>query len=138
MRLAVLVIQGVLRLLAVLVLIIGFALWAHHGYQYIPMHAGAAIVIVVLLWTLSIMGIAVRVTPGLVLAGLLWGVLVLWFGFGMRGGRFATLFPGHLYEMARVLHFLIGLAAIGMAEVLGKRINRNIARGGAARSSSRF
>ncbi len=126
MRLATLVIQNVFRLLSLLVLILGFMFWAHRGYDYVPLHMGAAIALVVLLWCLSIIGFATRVKAGLVLAGLLWGVLVLWWGFSMHG-LFPRIFPGSKYEIARVVHFLIGLAAIGMGEALGKRIKQNTA-----------
>jgi hypothetical protein len=122
MRLAAAVIQNVVRLLALVLLVLGFMFWFHRGYDYVPLHMGVGIVLVVMLWALSAIGFSTRVKPGLVWAGLLWGLVVLWFGMEMRTGRFVALFPGHLYELARVLHFLIGLAAIGLAEALGKRI----------------
>lgn len=126
MRLATLVIQNVLRLLAVLLLVLGFMFWSHRGAQFVPLHMGSGVVLVVLLWTLSVMGLMAGVRPALVIAGLLWGILVLWWGFNMHG-LFLSMFPGAKYEIARVFHFLIGLGAIGMGEVLGKRIKLNTA-----------
>src|SRR5579884_3819616 len=116
MRLAAIVVQNLIRLIGVCLLILGFMFWARSGYQYVPIHVGLGIALVVLLWVLSVLGFVARVKPGLVLAGLLWGLLVLWLGMAMRSGRLTTVFPGHSYEAARVLHFLVGLGAIGVAE----------------------
>jgi hypothetical protein len=128
MRLAAIVVQNLIRLIGVCLLILGFMFWARRGYQYVPVHVGLGIALVVLLWVLSVIGFTARVKPGLVLAGLLWGLLVLWLGMTMRSGRLATVFPGHAYEAVRVLHFLVGLGAIGVAESLGKRIKLSAAR----------
>lgn len=122
MKRAASVIQNMLRLLSVVLIVLGFMFWFHRGVTYIPLHMGLGIALVVCLWALSVIGFAARLKPGLVWAGLLWGLVVLWVGMAMRTGRFAAVFPGHAFEAARVLHFLIGLGAVGLGETLGKRI----------------
>jgi hypothetical protein len=52
---------------------------------------------------------------------MLYGVVVV--AFGMRMG---TLLPGRAHEVIRVLHFLIGLGAIGLAESIGVRMRRGL------------
>lgn len=127
MRTAVIAIQNLIRLLAVLVLILGFIFWSRHGYGYVPLHVAAAVAIIVLLFLLCGLGFAARLKPGLIMGGVVWGILVLWFGFSMKNGQFAPVFPGHSYEAVRVIHFFLGLGAVGVAEAIAKRIKLSLA-----------
>ena len=122
MRALTLVLQNAGRLLGVILLILGFLFWSHHSYNLIPLHTSLALVFVVLLWVLSAVGARAKVSPGLVTAAFLWGLLVL--VFGMTMGRWL---PGRAHEIIRVLHFLIGLGAIALLESLGARIKRRSA-----------
>ena len=51
------------------------------------------------------------------------GVIVAAFAF-----RMGTFLPGRAHEVIRILHFLIGLGAIGLAESIGVRIRRGVAK----------
>jgi hypothetical protein len=77
------------------------------------------VVFVFLLWAMAAFGASAKVSPALVVTAFVWGLLVLYFGMSM--GRFL---PGRAHEVIRVLHFLIGLGAIGLLESLGARIKR--------------
>ena len=120
MRSLVLVLLNVGRLLGLVLLILGFLFWSHHSYSLVPVHMGLGVGFVVLLWIMAFLGMRARVKPGLVVVAFLWGVLVI--GFGMTMG---TMLPGRAHEAIRVLHFLIGLAAIALLESLGARIKRS-------------
>jgi hypothetical protein len=120
MKLLVSILQNAGRLLGVILLILGFLFWTHHSYQLIPLHLILGICFVALLWAMGALGAAAKVSRPIVIAAFLWGLLVLIFGMTM--GRFL---PGRAHEVVRVLHFLIGLCAIGLLESLGARIRRS-------------
>lgn len=117
-----LVLQNLGRLLGLTLLILGFLFWSHHSYSLVPLHMGLGVGFVVLLWIMSVLGLKARVSSGLVITAAVWGLLVLIFGMTM--GR---LLPGPAHEVIRVLHFFIGLGAIGLLESLGARIKRQSA-----------
>ena len=119
MKTLTLILQNGGRLLGLVLLILGFLFWSHHYYSLIPLHMYLGVGFVVLLWVMGAVGIAAKVSPGLVAGAFLWGLLVLFFGMTMN-----RLLPGRAHEVIRVLHFLIGLGAIALLESLGARIKR--------------
>ncbi len=119
MKNATIVLQNAVRVLGVILIVLGFLFWTGHSYSLVPLHMGLGEALVLALWILAILAARARVNIGLVVAALLWGLLVVIFGFTM--GRFL---PGRAHEAIRVLHFLIGLAAIGFSESLAVRIKR--------------
>ena len=120
MRLAVILLQNAVRLIGLVLIVLGFLFWARQAYSLVPLHMWLGITEVVLLWTLALLALQVRVTLGLVVTGLLWGLLTVAFGWNM-----GSLLPGRAHEIVRVLHFLIGLGVIGIAESLAARIKRS-------------
>ena len=122
MKTLTLILQNAGRLLGVILLILGFLFWTHHSFQLIPLHMQMGVAFVVLLWAMAVIGASAKVSPALVVAAFLWGLLMLYFGMSM--GRFM---PGRAHELIRVLHFLIGLGAIALLESLGARIKRRAA-----------
>lgn len=123
MRTATIVLQNAVRVLGVLLIVLGFLFWTGHSYSLVPLHMGCGEALVLLLWVLAILAARAGVKKALVIAAILWGLLVILFGFTM--GR---LLPGPAHEMIRVLHFLIGLMAIAFSESLSVRIKRRLAR----------
>ena len=122
MKLLVLILQNAGRLLGVILLILGFLFWTHHSYQLIPLHMTLGLCFVALLWGMGGLGATAGASRPLVIGAFLWGLLVLIFSMTM--GRFL---PGRAHEIIRVLHFLIGLCAIGLFESLGARMKRSFA-----------
>lgn len=120
MKLAVVILQNAIRLIGVILIVLGFLFWARQALGWLPVHTRLGVTEVVLLWAMAILALSARVNIGLVMAALVWGLLTA--GFGMRMG---SLLPGRAHEIIRVLHFLIGLGAIGLAESLAARIKRN-------------
>jgi hypothetical protein len=78
-------------------------------------------VLVLLLWALA--GLAARAGAGLGLAGLgiVWGLVVV--ALGMTQTR---LLPGDFHWVIKLLHLLVGLAALGLAERLAAGIKRQL------------
>jgi len=119
MRVAAVVIQNVVRVLGLTLLVLGFQFWTGRSLQLVPVHMRIGEILVALLWILAALGLRRGVPPGLVLGGMFYGVIVLAFAY-----RMGTFLPGSAHEVIRVVHFLFGLGAIGMVEIIGGRIKR--------------
>jgi hypothetical protein len=119
MKTAAVIVQYAVRLLGLALIVLGFLFWSRTAFSLIPLHMRLGETLVALLWILAILGIRAKAPAGLIAAAILWGLVVV--GFGMTMGRFL---PGRAHEVIRVVHFLFGLAAIGLAESLAARIKR--------------
>jgi hypothetical protein len=119
MRPAALLLQNAIRLIALVMLALGFMFWGGRSLELIPLHMRLGEVLVVLLWILSWLSLRAGVAPKLVIMAMLYGLAVILFATYM--GR---LLPGGAHEVIRVLHFLIGIGAVGFAEVIGGRMKR--------------
>ena len=75
-------------------------------------HAGRSIV-----ERLAVLAAVARVQPGLVIATLVWAVVVVALGLTQE-----RLLPGPAHWVIQVIHLLVGMAAIGLSEALGRRI----------------
>jgi len=120
MKLAVVILQNAIRLIGVVLIVLGFLFWARQAYFLVPLHMWLGVTEVVLLWALALFALRARVSTGLAMTALLWGLLTVGFGWNM-----GSLLPGRAHEIIRVLHFLIGLGAIGLAESLAARAKRS-------------
>jgi hypothetical protein len=119
MKIAVGIIQNAIRLIGVFLITIGFLFWAKQALYLLPLHMRLGVTEVVLLWAMALLALRARVSTGLVVTAVLWGLLTVVFGMKM-----GALLPGRAHEIIRLLHFLIGLGAIGLAESLAARIKR--------------
>jgi hypothetical protein len=121
MKIATRLVQSAIRVLGLLLLVLGFMFWSGRSLEMVPIHMRLGEILVSLLWILAAMGLRAGVKPGLVLGAMLYGVIVV--AFGLRMGTFV---PGRAHEAIRILHFLIGLGAIGLAESIGVRMRRRL------------
>lgn len=121
MKTATILLQNAIRVLAVVLIVLGFFFWTGHAFGLVRLHMDFGVALVVLLWVLAVIAIRARVRAGLIVACIVWGLLVLIFGMTM--GRFL---PGRAHEIIRVSHFLVGLIAIALAEIVSARIKRGI------------
>jgi hypothetical protein len=123
MKIATMVIQNAVRILGVILLVLGFMFWSGHNFDLIPVHMRLGEILVSLLWIIAAMGLRAGVKPGLVLGAMFYGLIVIAFAFRMGG-----LLPGGAHEVIRIVHFLFGLGAIGLVEMIGAKIKRGIAK----------
>jgi hypothetical protein len=121
MKIATRLVQSAIRVLGLMLLVLGFMFWSGRSLEMVPLHMRLGEILVSLLWILAAMGLRAGVKPGLVLGAILYGVIVV--AFGLRMG---TFLPGRAHEAIRILHFLIGLGAIGLAESIGVRMRRRL------------
>jgi hypothetical protein len=123
MKIATMVIQNAVRVLGVILIVLGFMFWTGHSFEYVPLHMRLGEILVALLWIIAAMGLRAGVKMGLVLGAMFYGLIVV--GFAMRMG---TFLPGRAHEAIRVIHFLFGLGALGLVEMIGAKIKRGIAK----------
>lgn len=120
MRIATVLVQNAVRFIGLILIVLGFLFWTHHSYDLVPVHMYLGIALVILLWIMAGIALAARLKPALPAIAFIWGLLVVYFGMSM--GR---MLPGAAHEVIRVLHFLIGLGAIGLSESLAARVKRS-------------
>jgi hypothetical protein len=107
----------IVRVAGTLQLLLGALFWTGHAYSFLPLHIISGVVIVLTLWTVAVLALVARTRRGLALFGLLWGVALP--AFGMQQ---AAILAGPMHWIIRVLHLLMGLAAMALAGMLGQAI----------------
>lgn len=122
---------NVLRILVsaigVVMIVLGVLFWTGNALTLINLHMLLGIILVLMLWVIAVMALAARVNPLLAVLGLVWGLIVL-----ILGVTQFQLLPGSLHWLIQVLHLLVGLTAIALANILA----RQIIEGGATRRAS--
>jgi hypothetical protein len=117
MRTATLVTQIVLRLCFLTLLVLGIIFWTGHALTLINVHMAVGGIFVLAMWVMCILGAKAKVGGGLVGMTAVGGIIVLALGMTQM-----TLMVGSMHWIVRVLHLLVGLAAMGLAEQIGRRI----------------
>jgi len=108
-----------IRLLGLIMIVLGVLFWTGNALNFIGLHMLLGIVLVLLLWALAIIAARAGVSLGLVALGVAWGLIVV--ALGMTQSR---LLPGDAHWVIKVLHLLVGIAALGIAERLAGSIKR--------------
>lgn len=121
MKLATILIQNAVRVLALILIILGISFWSGHACNLVPLHMRLGETLCGLVILLAILGIVARLNPVLTVIAIAWAFVIVI--FGMRMGQ---LLPGPAHELIRVLHLLFGLVAIALAESLAARIKRKL------------
>jgi hypothetical protein len=98
-------------------IVLGLLFWTGNALNFIGLHMLLGMVLVLLLWALAIMAARSGVSLGLVALGIAWGLIVV--ALGMTQTR---LLPGDAHWVIRLLHLLVGMGAIGIAERLAGSI----------------
>src|SRR5690349_8857406 len=116
MRTAVNVARWLVRMLGSVLIVLGLLFWFGNALSLIPVHMLLGLLLVLTLWTLAVLAVRARVQPGFVVLGIVWGAVVPILGLTQD-----QLLPGPMHGIIRVLHLLLGLGAIGVAEMLAAR-----------------
>ncbi len=104
-----------LRLAIAVQIVVGIAMWTGHWLGAVGLHMAVGGIFVLLLWILAVMALVGRRAVGLAVVAILWGVVLAAFGMAQRG-----IMIGDAHWVVRVIHLLIGLAAMPLAERLGR------------------
>jgi hypothetical protein len=105
------------RLLGVVQILGGLAIWVWMRPWAVQAHMAIGSLFVLVMWIVGVIALFALSARGLALFTLLWGALVLWLGMAQ-----VSLLPGTAHWVIRVLHLLVGLAALGLLERLGKAL----------------
>lgn len=111
------VLRIVLRACAVVLLALGLLFWTGNATGLVPLHQLIGFVLVLSLWALAVLAARAGVPLGLVAFAAVWGLVVPVLGLTQT-----EILPGSAHWLVRVLHLLVGLAAVGLGEALTARI----------------
>jgi hypothetical protein len=117
MRRTAAVIQWIVRLAGITQIITGILFWTGRSLTLVPMHMALGLAIAIALFILAILAWRGGVAPAAAVAGLVLAVAVP--ALGMTQTR---LLVGPWHWAIRVVHLLIGLAALGTAENFANHI----------------
>ena len=119
MKTAATIIQVLIRLLGLIMIVLGVLFWTGNALTLIPIHMLLGLVLVLLLWAQAILAARAGMGLGLAALAFAWGLIVV--ALGVMQNR---LLPGDAHWVIKVLHLLVGVAAIGLAERLAGGIKR--------------
>ena len=102
-----------MRVGALVQVIVGIGLWTGHWYSLVDVHRTVGVLFVLALWIIAATALLQRRSAGLAAFAVAWGVLVAGLGFMQQ-----TILPGDLHWIVRVLHLVIGMASMPIAERL--------------------
>jgi hypothetical protein len=122
MRTATTTAQMVVRACFVVQLVLGGLFWTGNALGLVPLHMLVGFLLVLGLWTLAALAAGAGVPPGLVALAAVWGLIVPILGLNQD-----RLLVGSAHWLIEVLHLLVGVAAVGLAEQLAARIKGRLA-----------
>ena len=108
-----------MRIAMALEVIVGIALWTGHWYSLVNVHMAVGVLYVLMLWGVAGIAVAQHRLVGLAAFAFLWGVVIAAFGMTQQG-----ILPGDLHWIIRVMHLVIGIAAMPIAERLAAGATR--------------
>ena len=119
MRIATTVAHILARVTGLTQIVLGLLIWFLDLDAVIPVHIAVGLVLVLSLWTLAFLAAEAGVSRGLVILAVFWGFLTP--VLGLMQGR---LLVGDAHWVIQVVHLLVGVGAMGLAERLAVRIKR--------------
>jgi hypothetical protein len=122
MRRATTTAQMLVRAVAVVQLVLGGLFWTGNALDLVPLHQTLGFLLVFGLWTLAALAARAGVRPPLVALAAVWGLILPILGLTQT-----NLLVGSTHWLIEVLHLLVGLGAIGMAEGLAARVKERLA-----------
>ena len=122
MRSTVTAIQMAIRVLGVVQLVLGIAFWTGNALGLVDLHQLIGILLVLGLWTQAALAHRAGVPGGLVAGAAVWGLLVPIVGLTQR-----DLLPGGAHWVIQVIHLLLGIGLLALAENLATRARARLA-----------
>jgi hypothetical protein len=122
MRTATTTAQMLVRACFVVQLVLGGLFWTGNARGLIPLHQVVGFLLVFGVWTLAALAARAGVQPGLVALATVWGLIVPILGLNQD-----RLLVGEAHWVIEVLHLLVGVGAVGLAEQLATRIKGRLA-----------
>jgi len=108
--------RWIIRISDLAALGLGLAFWNGTRYSLVSAHQGLGFLVAGALLLMAVLGSGRRVSPGLMVLALLWGLAAP--ALGSLQGR---LLPGDGHWIIEVVHLLLGFGAIALSEVIARR-----------------
>jgi hypothetical protein len=122
MRSTITAIQMAIRTAFVVQLALGLAFWTGNALGLVDLHQLIGILIVLGLWTQAALAARAGVQPAMVAAAAVLGLIAIVVGLTQR-----DLLVGSAHVVIEVLHLLLGVGAVGLAESLATRAKARLA-----------
>ncbi len=122
MRSTITAIQMTVRVLGVVQLALGVLFWTGNATGLVGLHILNGIVIVLLLWVMAGLATRAGVERRLIAVAAVWGLVVPVLGITQQ-----DLLPGSAHVVIEVLHLLVGLVALDLANTLATRAKARLA-----------
>ena len=119
MKVVVVGLRWLIRLLAVVQVTLGVLFWTGNAFSLIQVHILSGMVLVLALWILAALAARAGIGFGLPVLAFGWGIIVIALGMTQD-----SLLTGDLHWLIKIVHLLVGLGAVGQAEVLAVRTLR--------------
>ena len=119
MQTATTIAQWTVRLTGITQVVLGLLFWTNRVLTLVPLHMAIGLTFVIAVWALAAIAARAGVSPWLVAFGAAWGIVVL--ALGITQGR---LLPGPMHWVVKVLHLLVGFAAMALAARLAGQIRK--------------
>lgn len=97
-------------------ILLGMLFWSGYASGLIPVHVLIGFVLVLGLWTLALLGLRGGAHRGLIAIASLWGLMVPVLGLTQE-----QLLPGAMHWIVQILHLIVGVGAMGIAEILASQ-----------------
>lgn len=118
---------NVLRILVsaigTILIVLGLLFWSGRAEALISLHMLLGIVLVLMLWAVAVMALMARVSQILALVALIWGLIV-----PILGVTQVRILPTSAHWIIQVIHLLVGLTAIALANILARQIMQTSAK----------
>ena len=111
-----------IRVVGVVQLALGLLFWTGNALGLVDLHQLLGILLVLGLWTQAALAHRAGVPAGLVAAAAVWGLVVPIVGLTQR-----ELFPGSAHWVIQVVHLLLGIGLLALAENLAIRAKDRLA-----------
>jgi hypothetical protein len=108
--------QMAVRVVGVVQLVLGLAFWTGNALGLVDLHQLLGILLVLALWALAAIGARAGLPAGMVAGAVVLGLVVPVVGLTQR-----ELLPGAAHWVIQVVHLLLGLGLLGLAENLAVR-----------------
>jgi hypothetical protein len=100
-------------------LVLGSLFWTGHFTGLVSLHIIIGLIFVFTLWLLALIGLQTKTGGAIAWVALAWGLLTLLLGLGQ-----VKVLVGDAHPVTQILHLLVGIAALGLAEDLSRRMRR--------------
>jgi hypothetical protein len=112
----------VMRVAMAFQVIVGIGFWTGHWSSLVNVHMVVGMLYVLAFWVIAGTAIAQRRATGLAVFAFVWGLVIAAFGMTQQ-----QILPGDLHWIIRVLHLVIAVAALPIAERLAAGQTRTLA-----------